>query len=516
MFKRTVIIILFLITLTNIENAYAEDFPFNDKIEIPYTLNGELFRQMRQMLGTPIDEIRRCNSFKCKIIDHISIFYDPSSSTSGELIFYKGGEKIAYISYDKFYRLTFVEGEAVFYITDDKNLTFKETDSLHHNMKYADKSDLSKHLKNIITSEDGNDKIFANIEGGKSELAAYLYSDFQKTDPFHELKSIGGSNIFDYSDYIDRLPSKIVGKEDFSFKKILKQYSSNSYYECYDNPLRFGYSTTCDKIRKKSHQRYSIPTYCANEANAVYMACVAKMEHMEGLAKMQYFQNCQQQAQNIKQSCATSYTETEEVCEKPNRFVVSNHLGKEVFIIPLDYKLPDLKGIPYPRVVKALYEKYGAATFSQSLLDSQRRRIEAFYWVDKPWVLMVKVIVKHKRSDIQEAVLDRMSDAERDKAYEVTHKCWELAGNEYDKCRANFAESPIVKYASSYSSENDISIDIDEAEVENMLVMYINTEAYNEQIKYVEEEKRKEEAAKQAEIDRKQKEKEDRIKNFEL
>lgn len=243
------------------------------------------------------------------------------------------------------------------------------------NMEYADTSDVSVHIKNILKD---NEKSFTK--------------EYYETD-----RKVGDSSLFDivekttgytFWDYVEDLPDDIVGKyEYFSLYK-----RGESKYDKYDNLGQFDYKEVCEEFNtnEQYHDTYNkscLAKAVYNEQN-LYMNCVSQMNKYDGWERIQYHQGCLEAIRLSKENCRTGTKKTSEiVCNKPIKFVVTNEYGKDVIIIPLNEKQPNMEGVPYSRVIKALYEKYGPATYSFSTSDN-----EAYYWVDNPWILRIKVI----------------------------------------------------------------------------------------------------------------------------
>lgn len=383
------------------------------------------------------------------------------------------------------------------YFTEDNKLTLEQVNSKNKNMTYKDKSNLSSYLKDVLN----NDK--------KSYIKNYD-EPIDKTvfDVINE-----GSNG-NFWNYVEGLPREIVGFNDY--------FEVNS--EGYHNLGRFKYKAICESSKTISHYNNVYDQSCLAKALAeqqnLYMNCVSQMDRYDGWAKVQYHQNCLEAIENNKEKCVTGTKKTEErVCDKPTKFVITNKDDEDAIIIPLNIKQPDMKGIPYSKIVNALYEKYGPATYSQSFTRGNGRR-EIFYWVDGSWILRVSAIIKDSGKDVRSAILKRMTQEKQLEYLTKLVKCNDMHSNNIRKRSA--WKRCINELREQYPEleieglDNWFTFDIDNAEVEDLFITYINKDAFAKQKKYLEEEKQRKIDEQKAELERIEKAKEDKIKNFKL
>ena len=272
--------------------------------------------------------------------------------------------------------------------------------------------------------------------------------------------------------------SRLVGSDYSSI--ALKKVGDNAFQELRDSSMtayrhamqalseisdkrleRYGVIMYCEKSQKKKQTYYEYDEDCKikflRQKDMLYIQCVQQTSNMSGMDKMFYFnQECIENIANngYLERCKREKEGQVDTCEGEKKFIIHNGYGKNILEIPT-LSQPNLTDIPYSRIVRALYEKYGAATYTQRGIANASNIFETFYWVDGDWILRAELAL----SDDQ------------------------------------FNDKTKVDYIST---------------------MYVNPKAYAAQITFLQEEKQRKIAEQKAKEEKMKKEQEERIENFKL
>lgn len=274
----------------------------------------------------------------------------------------------------------------------------------HPSMVYAKSADITKFKAAGVPVED--------IAGGKCTLTK------RSVDlPF--MKKITGECVAYMPD---------AYSESFMFTDAKNGASGTEY----------GYY--CNNMQKEERRKRTYDENCENRKKIAYINCLKSIDTVDGLAKVAAMQTCQELDQTFEDRFCSHRDETYfvEDCAGDGFIVGMNGYNQPTIIVPFANKdgfasvSPNLREIPYKRIVEAMYEKYGAATLSVRRKNTRKdecsgtagiheyintvvlerecqsgnfahysqddcRHLKTFYsdtyyWLAKPWVLRIQVI----------------------------------------------------------------------------------------------------------------------------